>query len=60
MNKKNLEIISSIGSIILLIVLFALSHQMRGSITQEYGFIGSLVVFIIVMSVIGLRLNDMQ
>ncbi|WP_209615040.1 hypothetical protein [Methanolobus bombayensis] len=60
MNKKNLEIISSVGSVILLIILFALSHQMENSITQEYGFIGALVIFILVMSFIGMKLNEMQ
>jgi hypothetical protein len=60
MTKKNLEIISSIGSVVLLMLMFALSHMMRDSITQEYGFIVSLVVFILVMSVIGLKLNEMQ
>ncbi|TQD23979.1 hypothetical protein [Methanolobus vulcani] len=60
MTKKNLEIISSVGSVVLLIIMFALSHMMRDSISQEYGFIVSLVVFILVMSVIGLKLNEMQ
>ncbi len=60
MNKKNLEIVFSVGSVVLLIILFAASHQMRDSFPQEYGFIGSLVVFIIVMSVVGLKLNEMQ
>lgn len=60
MNKKNLEIISSVGSVVLLVILFALSHQMRDSISQEYGFVGSLVAFIVVMSVIGLKLNEME
>jgi hypothetical protein len=60
MTKKNLEIISSIGSVILLIIMFALSHMIRNSINQEYGFIVSLVVFILVMSVIGLKLNEMN
>jgi hypothetical protein len=60
MNKKSLEIISSVGSVILLIIMFALSHQMRNVITQEYGFIFSLVVFILGMSVIGMKLNEIQ
>ncbi len=60
MNKKNMEIISSTGSVILLIVLFAVAHQIRDSVPQEYGFIGSLLIFIIVMSIVGLKLNEMQ
>jgi uncharacterized membrane protein SirB2 len=60
MNKKNMEIISSVGSVVLLIVLFAVAHQMRNSMSQEYGFVGALVAFIIVISVVGLKLNEMQ
>ncbi|WP_129582602.1 hypothetical protein [Methanolobus psychrotolerans] len=60
MNKKSMEIVSSTGSVVLLIILFAAAHQMRDSVPQTYGFIGSLVAFIIVLSVIGLKLNEMQ
>ncbi|WMW22047.1 hypothetical protein RE476_11830 [Methanolobus mangrovi] len=60
MNKKNMEIVASVGSVVLLILLFAVAHQMRNSFPQEYGFIGSLVVFIIAISVVGLKLNEMQ
>lgn len=60
MNKKNVEIISSVGSVVLLIVLFAAAHQMRNVVTQEYGFIAALVSFIAVISFIGLKINDMD
>ncbi|MDY0385611.1 MAG: hypothetical protein RBT65_00490 [Methanolobus sp.] len=60
MNKKNLEIISSIGSVVLLVALFGVAHQMRGTFPQEYGFISSLVIFIVTMSVVGLKLNAMD
>lgn len=60
MNKKNLEIISSIGSVVLLMVLFAAAHRMRDIFPQEYGFIFSLVIFIVAMSVVGLKLNEMN
>lgn len=60
MNKKNLEIISSVGSVVLLIILFGVAHQLRNSFSQEYGFIGALVVFIALLSVVGLKLNEMQ
>ncbi|KXS43553.1 MAG: hypothetical protein AWU59_1036 [Methanolobus sp. T82-4] len=62
MNKKELEIVASIGSVILLTVLFILVHQtMQGmQQLQEYGFVGALVVFIIVTSAIGLKINQME
>ncbi|WP_340819286.1 hypothetical protein [Methanolobus sp. WCC4] len=60
MNKKNLEIISSVGSVVLLIILFAVAHQLRDSFSQELGFIGALTIFILVMSAVGLKLNEMQ
>ncbi|MEZ5334690.1 MAG: hypothetical protein R2741_05360 [Methanolobus sp.] len=43
-----------------MIILFALAHQLRDSITQEYGFIAALATFILVISVVGIKLNDMQ
>lgn len=60
MNKKNLEIVSSVGSVVLLILLFGVAHQLKDSFSQEYGFIGALAVFIIVISAVGLKLNEMQ
>lgn len=60
MNKKNMEIISSIGSVVLLMILFGATHQMGDMFPQEYGFIFSLVIFIVVMSVVGLKLNEMN
>lgn len=59
MNKRNVEIISSVGSVALLAVLFILVHQSIPQ-SQEYGFVASLVVFIIVVSLIGLKLTRME
>ncbi len=62
MNKKELEIISSIGSVVLLTILFILVHQTMQDMQQlqEYGFVGALVVFILVTSAIGLKINQMD
>ncbi|WP_406656419.1 hypothetical protein V7O62_11230 [Methanolobus sp. ZRKC2] len=61
MNKKQLEIISSVGSVVLLTVLFIIVHQvMQDTPYQAYGFVGALVVFIIATSAIGLKINQMD
>ena len=62
MNKKELEIISSVGSVALLTILFILVHQVMQDTPQyqAYGFVGALVVFIIVTSAIGLKINQMD
>ena len=59
MNKRNMEIISSSGSVALLAALFILVHQNIPQ-SQEYGFVASLVAFIIVVSLIGLKLTRME
>jgi len=59
MNKKNMEIISSTGSVILLVILLAIAHSIHDTFPQSYGFIVSIVIFIIVISVVGLKLNEM-
>ncbi|TGC10981.1 hypothetical protein [Methanolobus halotolerans] len=59
MNKKQLEIIYSIGSVALLTVLFILVHQTMQQ-HQEYGFMGALVAFIIITSLVGLKINQME
>ena len=59
MNKKQLEIITSVGSVALLTVLFIVVHQVMEQY-QAYGFVGALVIFIIVTSAIGLKINQMD
>lgn len=62
MNKKEIEIISSVGSVVLLTILFILVHQTMQDMGpyQEYGFVGALVIFILVTSAIGLKINQMD
>jgi amino acid permease len=59
MNKRNMEILSSVGSVILLTILFILVHQNIPQ-SQEYGFVAALVVFIVVVSLMGLKLTRME
>jgi hypothetical protein len=59
MNKRNAEIISSVGSVVLLAILFIIVHQYIPQ-SQEYGFVASLVIFIVVVSLVGLKLNRME
>ncbi|MBN2110386.1 MAG: hypothetical protein JW705_04775 [Methanosarcinaceae archaeon] len=62
MNKKELEIISSVGSVLILTVFFILVHQSMQDMPQyqPYGFVAALVVFIIITSAIGLKINQMD
>lgn len=57
MNKKQLEIFSAIGSTLIFVVLLVLVN-VGGMVQKEYGFVGSMVVFIIVISVLGIKLTD--
>ncbi len=64
MNKKTLEIVSSISSVIILIVLIIASHFVFASANnpsiERYGFIASLVIFILLISGIGIKLMDVE
>lgn len=59
MNKRNVEILSSVGAVALLTILFILVHQNIPQY-QEYGFVASLVVFIVIVSLLGLKLTRME
>ncbi|AFV24368.1 hypothetical protein Mpsy_2164 [Methanolobus psychrophilus R15] len=54
-----MEILSSVGSVILLAILFILVHQNIPQ-SQEYGFVAALVAFVVVVSLIGLKLTRME
>ncbi len=64
MNKKTLEILSSTGSVLVLIALIIISHSAFYSNTnplmESYGFIASLVIFILLISGIGIKLMDVE
>ena len=57
MNKKQLEIVSAIGSTLLFIVLL-IGVNISGMVQKEYGFIAAMVVFVVIISVLGIKLTE--
>ncbi len=57
MNKKQLEIISAIGSTLLFVVLLV-GVNIGGMVQKEYGFVAAMVIFIVVTSVLGIKLTE--
>lgn len=55
MNKKSLEIILSLGSVLLFIILIMSSKIVLGP-SAGFGYAASLLFFIIIMGLAGLRL----
>jgi len=64
MNKKTLEVILSIFSVLVLIALIIVTHSTFSSnpdpLMESYGFIASLVIFILLISGIGIKLMDVE
>lgn len=57
MNKKSLEIAISIGSVVLFIILIASSKVILGA-SAGVGYAASLLIFIVVMGLAGLKLAE--
>ncbi len=57
MNKKSLEIAISIGSVVLFIILIASSKLILGT-SAGFGYAASLLVFIVIMGLAGLKLAE--
>ena len=57
MNKKSLEIAISVGSIFLFIILIAISKYALGA-SAGFGYVASLLVFIVIMGFAGLKLAE--
>ena len=57
MNKKQLEIFSAIGSTLLFVILLV-GVNVGGMVQKEYGFIAAMVIFIVITSVLGIKLTD--
>jgi hypothetical protein len=55
MNKKSLEIITALGSVIVFIILILLSKIVMKS-SAGFGYTASLLIFIILMGFAGLKL----
>ncbi|WP_406659960.1 hypothetical protein V7O66_08905 [Methanolobus sp. ZRKC3] len=59
MNKRTFEVVSSVGSVILLTALFIAVHQFMQE-SQAYGFITSIAVFVIVLSAVGMKMANIE
>ncbi|MCL7410742.1 MAG: hypothetical protein P1P69_01235 [Methanosarcinaceae archaeon] len=57
MNKKLLEIFSAIGSTLIFIILL-IGVNVGGMVQKEYGFIVAIVVYIMITSVLGIKLTE--
>ncbi|MDO9518334.1 MAG: hypothetical protein Q7J10_09860 [Methanosarcinaceae archaeon] len=57
MNKKLLEIFSAIGSTLIFIILL-IGVNVGGMAQKEYGFIAAIVVYIMITSVLGIKLTE--
>ena len=57
MNKKQLEIISAIGSTLVFILLLV-GVNVGGMVQKEYGFVAAMVIFIVLTSVLGIKLTE--
>lgn len=62
MNKQSLEIITSIAAVAILITAIIVSHQLfiNNPIMESYAFIASLIIFVVVISIIGIKLINME
>ena len=57
MNKKSLEIITALGSVILFIFLILVSKMVMKS-SAGFGYTASLLLFIVIMGFAGLKLAE--
>ncbi len=57
MKKMHIEILTAVGSVALLIILLVVSKLTMQS--PGYGYLIALVVYVIIMSVAGLKLAEM-
>ncbi|HJH29170.1 MAG TPA: hypothetical protein C5S51_05675 [Methanosarcinaceae archaeon] len=59
MNKKQFEIISAIGSVLIFVVLLV-GVNVGGMVQKEYGFVAAMVIFVVIISVIGIKLTEIS
>lgn len=57
MNKKSLEITLAVGSVLLFIILIAVSKILLKS-SAGFGYSASLLLFIVIMGLAGLKLAE--
>lgn len=58
MNKKQFEIISALGSVLIFVVLLV-GVNVGGMVQKEYGFIAAMVIFVVIISVLGIKSAEM-
>ena len=58
MSKTQLEVLISVGSVLLFIILIVAARQIIPS-SAGYGYAVALLVFVVVMGIAGLRLAEM-
>ena len=59
MEKKTMEIVLGIGSVLMFIVLLILVHS-SGFEPQGYGFTASLMLFVLAVSFAGIQITRMD
>ena len=59
MNKKQIEIISAIGSVLIFVVLLV-GVNVGGMVQKEYGFVAAMVIFVVITSVLGIKLTEIS
>jgi len=57
MNKKSLEIILSVGSVAVFVILIAASKLII-SASPGYGYTAALLIFVVIMGMAGLKLAE--
>ncbi|MGP8319829.1 MAG: hypothetical protein ACT6FD_03435 [Methanosarcinaceae archaeon] len=57
MNKKQMEIVSATGSTFLFVVLL-IGVNISGMVQKEYGFVAAMAVFVIITSLLGIKLAE--
>jgi hypothetical protein len=58
MSKKSIEILLAVGSVTLFAVMLILVHSL-GMENEGYGYVVSLMIFVLVVSVVGLKLPSL-
>ena len=59
MNKKQYEIFLAIGSV-LIFVLLLVGVNVGGMVQKEYGFVAAMVTFVVIISVLAIKLTEMS
>lgn len=59
MNKKTMEIVLGIGSVLMFIVMLILVHH-AGIEPQGYGFVAALMLFVLAVSFAGIKITRIE